>query len=86
VDDERMPEAFPTRGGSEPAEGTDEPTLGPDLDEASSAGEEVAKPGFDPERQTAGAGVPNVDADDPAVGGGSPPSAGRDAPQGGIAV
>ena len=85
MDDERTPEAFPTRGGAEPAEEPDEAAAGRDLDEASVAGDDVAGPGFDPERQATGAGVPNLDADD-AAGDGPPPSAGRDAPQGGLGV
>jgi len=83
MDDERMPEAFPTRGGAEPADGTDEPTVGRELDEGIAAGDDVGEPGFDPERRAAGAGMPNVDADETAAGG-APPGAGRDAPQGGL--
>ena len=86
MDDERMPEASPTRGGAEPGSRTEEGTAGRRLDEETIAGEAVAEPGFDPERESAGAGVPNVDAEDRAAAGGAPPSAGRDAPQGGLGV
>ena len=80
-----MPDAFPTRGGGEPIEGEREGT-GRELDEANLAGDELAEAGFDPERESAGAGIPDVDADDSVSAGRSRPSAGREAPQGGLGV
>ncbi len=84
MDEERTPDAFPTRGGAEPTEGTGEPTAGRELDEARLTGDVSSEPGFDPERVAEGAGLPQVDALDPHQGGGRPPSGGRDAPQGGL--
>ncbi len=86
MDEERTPDAFPTRGGGEPAEGMNEPTTGREFDESRLSGDVASESGFDPERVAEGAGVPQVDALDPEQGGSRPPSAGRDAPQGGVGV